>query len=241
MSEFTQKLTEYAVYLDDLRRRLHRTAFFFLLFFIIGFFLTIPLFRIIHPYLPVKDVAIVTTSPFQFLDLAMDTGIFIATILTLPFAIFQVFSFLKDGLIRREKIIFVLLVPLAFLLFLGGFSYGFAIIYYSFDTIAQLNVRLGIQNYWDISKFLSQIILTSVLLGVIFLFPLILSLLMRLNFINKDFLKKHRRHAIFILFVITSLLPPTDGVSLVIMVMPMLVLYELTIILNRQRNPLIIN
>lgn len=241
MSELGQKFTEYAGYLDDLRRRLHRTALFFLFFFIGGFFATIPLFKLAQPYLPIKDVAIVTTSPFQFLDLAMDTGIFIATVLTLPVILYQVFCFLKDGLVKKEKVIFMLLIPVAFVLFVGGFSYGFAIIYYSFSAIAQINIGIGIQNYWDISKFLSQIILTSVLLGIIFLFPLVLSLLVKLNFMDTKFLKTHRRHAVFILFVITSLLPPTDGVSLLVMVIPLVLLYELTIICNRRRNSLIIN
>jgi sec-independent protein translocase protein TatC len=241
MSEFTQKLGEYAVYLDELRRRVHRIALFFLLFFVIGFFLTVPLFKLAQPYLPIKGVAIVTTSPFQFLNLSMDTGIFIAIILILPVILHQVFSFLKDGLVHREKVLFMLLIPLGLVLFLGGCAYGFSTIYYSFGVIAQINLGLGIENYWDISKFLSQIILTSVLLGVVFLFPIILSLLMRLNVIDATFLKNHRRHAVLILFIITSLLPPTDGVSLLVMVVPLMLLYELTIICNRRRNSVIIN
>ncbi len=241
MFEHNKKFAPYVAYLDELRRRVHRVALFFLLFFVIGFFLTVPLFKFAQPYLPIKDVAIVTTSPFQFLDLSMDTGIFIAIIATLPIIMYHVFSFLKDGLVRREKVIFILLIPLGLLLFLGGCVYGFSTIYYSFGVIAQINLGLGIENYWDISKFLSQIILTSVLLGVVFLFPIVLSLLMRLNMIDAAFLRQHRRHAVLILFIITSLLPPTDGVSLLVMVVPLMLLYELTIFCNRRRNSVIIN
>ncbi len=241
MLENNKKFAPYVAYLDELRRRIHRIALFFLFFFIVGFFLTVPLFRFASPYLPIKDVAIVATSPFQFLDLSMDTGIFIAIIATLPIIMYHIFSFLKDGLVRREKIIFILLIPLGLVLFLGGCVYGFSTIYYSFGVIAEINMGLGIQNYWDISKFLSQIILTSVLLGVVFLFPIILSLLMRLNIMDATFLKRHRRHAVLVLFIITSLLPPTDGVSLLVMVVPLILLYELTIMCNRKRNSLIIN
>lgn len=136
-------------------------------------------------------------------------------------------------------------LPLSLLLFLVGFSYGFGILYYALDTIAGLNVSLGIQNLWDIGKFIYEISLTSVLLGLLFEFPIVLTFFVSVGILDVKFLKTNRRVAVVILFIFTALLPPTDGVSLIIMVVPMVVIYEVTIIINswlfKNKKPMIMD
>lgn len=237
MSSFHEKFEQYYPYLEEIRRRIFVVFIWFLVLFVLGFFLTVPLFRLVKGYFLIKGASIVTTSPFQFIDLAMSTGMFIALVGTLPLLLYQIFSFLKTGLTTREKRKFLVYIPATLILFVFGFSYGFFTLYSTFDAIAQVNVGLGIQNYWDISKFLSQIFITSVLLGILFQFPLILSFLIKMDLFEVKFLRKKRRHAIVVIFVITSLLPPTDGVSLVVMVLPLIFLYEVTIFMNRRHKP----
>ena len=126
-----------------------------------------------------------------------------------------------------------------------GFSYGFGILYYALDTIAGLNVSLGIQNLWDIGKFIYEIFLTSVLLGLLFEFPIVLTFFVSVGILDVKFLKTNRRVAMVVMFVITALLPPTDGVSLVVMVIPMIVIYEVTIIINswlfKNKKPIVMD
>jgi sec-independent protein translocase protein TatC len=183
-------------------------------------------------YFHIKNVLIVTTSPFQFVDLAVSTGIFIAILTTLPFIFLQIFSFLRTGLTPKEKKKIVFYIPLIFILFVLGFLYGFASLYYSVNAVAQINLSLGIQNFWDISQFLSQIVVTAALLGVLFQFPLLLTLLISMGIMNVGSLKAKRRHAILAIYIITSLLPPTDGVSLIVMTVPLMIMYETTIWFN---------
>lgn len=234
------KVSEHAQYLEEIRKRIYVIVIFFLVVFGVSFFATVPLFRIargmVGQYLHIPDVSIVTTSPFQFVDLAVSTGIFMGLLLTLPLLLFQVFSFLRTGLTKKEKKKIIFYIPLTLFLFLFGFCYGFATLYYAITMVAKINVTLGIQNLWDISKFLSQIIITSALLGILFQFPLFLTLLMKVGVVDVNSLRAKRRQAVAFIFIITSLLPPTDGVSLVVMVVPLLVLYEGTIVLNRRKQ-----
>lgn len=245
--QLQEKFSEYMPYVDELRRRLYRTVLFFFAVFIVGFFATAPLFKLVKNFFQFKNAMVITTSPFQFLDIAMSTGMFFAIVLTLPVLIYQAYSFLKTCLTKKEKKRLNFAGFAIFILFAVGFAYGFAAMYYSASLMANMNVSFGLQNYWDIGRFISQIFLTSALLGVLFQFPVVITLGVKLGLLNKNFLASKRRYAIAIIFIIVSLLPPTDGLSLVVMAAPLLVLYEATVRLNAKNseeeiyNNLIIN
>lgn len=232
MKPFAKNLQKFLPYLEDLRSRVYWSTIIFCIVFIGGFFSSAFVLKHFVAFFNIKDVLIATTSPFQFADLAVDIGFFFAIIITLPLIIFHIYSFLYSALTRKEKLWFILSVPLSLLLFSIGFMYGFFILYSSFGLLAQINEGLGIKNIWDIGTFLSQIFITSSLLGIIFQFPLILSACIKLQLIQANLLKEKRRLALFIIFIIVSLLPPTDGLSLIAMALPLIILYEGTILIN---------
>ena len=236
MNKFNRYIAEYSEYLDEIRKRVYRLVIFFITAFAFGFFLTTPFLKFSLSLLKIKDVVITTTSPFQIVDLAMSIGIFFAVIVTLPLFIQQIYAFLRPALSSQERKFFFMLLPAAFVLFITGFIYGFATLYYALQLIAQININIGVVNLWDISQFISQMVLTSALLGVIFLFPIVITFLIKLNILSTRFLKSKRRHAIVFIFVFVSLLPPTDGLSLIVMSAPLVAIYELTIIFNSYRK-----
>jgi sec-independent protein translocase protein TatC len=115
--------------------------------------------------------------------------------------------------------------------------------YYALVILAKINISIGIQNVWDIGMFLSQIIMTSTLLGVLFQFPIVATFILKTEIITVDNLRDKRRVAVLIIFIFTSLLPPTDGLSLVAMALPLVLLYEVTIFVNSKfgKQKLLIN
>lgn len=236
VSNLQESLTKYSVYLEELRRRLLFLTKLFVVVFAVGFFLTPPAIRFILAHIDIQGVTIVTTSPFQLVDLAMSVGFFLGCIVTIPILVYNFYSFVRPGLLKSERSFFVFSVPIGLLLFLIGFLYGCAMLYFATKLIAQVNLGLGVANYWDISSFISQMVFTSSLLGVLFIFPLIVTFLIRLGIITVDFLKSKRRHAVAIIFVIVSLLPPTDGLSLILMAAPLVLIFEFTVLFNRVKN-----
>ncbi len=108
--------------------------------------------------------------------------------------------------------------------------------YFALIILAEINIKVGIQNIWDIGMFLSQIVLTASLLGVLFEFPIIMTYAIRLNIVNVDILRNKRRLAVFCIFIFVTLLPPTDGISLLAMALPLIFLYEVTIFVNSQKR-----
>ena len=99
--------------------------------------------------------------------------------------------------------------------------------------IAQVNTSLGLKNMWDAGMFISELTLTATLLGVLFQFPLVMTGLIKMGILDKQFLKNNRRGAYAIITIIVALLPPTDGISLIVMTIPLVNLYEISILWNR--------
>ena len=233
MDDLQKYLDQYGGYLEDIRKRLYRLVVVFCVVFILGFFSTATLVKVLVSFFKIKNALIVATSPFQLLDLAMSIGSFWAIVITAPLFVQQTYAFLHPALHAKERKLFLILIPIGVLLFLTGFLYGFGVMYYALGIVATLNVSLGVTNLWDISQFISQIMLTAVLLGVLFEFPLVLTFLIRMGLVNVQFLKDYRRHAIIVILIFVALLPPTDGLSDIIMAAPLVLIYELTIWFNR--------
>ncbi len=218
--------------MEDLRRRLFIGVILFVSLLVGGFLSAGIILKKVLSILHFDQVVIATTSPFQFIDLAMDVGFFLAIMVSTPYAIYSFYAFAVPALTRREKINLLKSIPLSIILLIIGFSYGFFILYYSLGILALVNVSLGIANIWDISQFLSQIFITSALLGLVFEFPLLLTLLIKMGIITPQALKDKRRIAYFAIFCLVALLPPTDAISLVAMAFPLVLLYEMTIWFN---------
>ncbi len=221
--------------MEDLRRRLYHGVILFAVFFVVGFSSTGIILKKILDLVHLDQVTITTHSPFEFIDISMDFGFFFAIIVCVPYIIYSFYIFIVPALTKNEQIKLLKSIPLSAGLFIIGFSYGFFILYYALEALAFVNTNLGIANFWNIGQFLSQMFITSALLGLVFEFPLILTLLIKLGIITPETLRNHRRAAYFLIFCFVALLPPTDGLTLIAMALPLVVLYEVTVLLNNKK------
>ncbi len=235
MEDFKKNIEKFLPFLEDLRERLYRGVILFIIFFCGGFLCAGIILKKILNLVHIDQVTIATSAPFQFTDIAMDVGFFLAIIVSVPYIIYSFYIFILPALTRSEKIKLLKSIPLSVGLFIVGFFYGFFILYYALGLLASINTNLGIANFWNIGQFLSQVLVTSALLGLVFEFPLLLTLLIKLGIATPQTLKNNRRVAYFLTICLTALLPPTDGVSLLAMALPLVLLYEGTILLNNKK------
>lgn len=233
--EIQKNLQKFLPFLEDLRHRLYLGVILFVICFFSGFLSAGITIKEFLNFVHIDQVVIATSSPFQFVEVAMDVGFFFAIMVSVPYIMYSFYVFIMPALTRREKIKLLKSIPISIGLFIFGFFYGFFILNYSLESLAAINIRLGIANFWNISQFLSQMLVTSALLGLVFEFPIFLSMLIKLEIITSQTLKNNRRIAYFILFILTSLLPPTDGISLIAMALPLVLLYEVTILLDNKK------
>lgn len=227
-------LERYMPYLMEIRKRL---LFIFAVFFIawtIGFFFYQKIIFLILQLYDLNKVNITFTSPFQFINLAIQSGMLIGLSLTFPLILHQLLTFLRPALHKGEYTLLKRLIPFSLILFLGGFAFGGWIMKFIIALYAQQTLQLQIQNLWDIDHFLSQILFTSLLLGVIFQFPLVLTLLLRFGIVKHHNIVKQRPVAYVILLIVVILLPPTDLFSMVLMFIPLAIIYELTLLFNKR-------
>lgn len=232
-SDFEKAVDKYLPFLLEIRKRLLFIVAIFLLFVLLGFIYYQKLISVLLAIFQLEGVNIVFTSPFQFLSLAINTAILTGTIVIFPLIVFQILAFLKPALSPKEFRMIIYLIPLSTVLFLSGFAFGILIMRYVIVLFYERTTELNIGNFLDVSRLLSQILTTSALLGIAFQFPIVLTVLMRLRIVSYKFISTKRLYAYAISLVFAALLPPTDLLSLVLLTLPLIVLYELTMLANK--------
>ncbi len=226
-------LKDYGPYFEELRKRLLVLAVAFVALFAAGFFAAPMLIKQVIALFALNNVSYIVSSPFQAFSLSVSIGLSTAFALTFPAALLQVYDFLRPALTRHERGMLARYAGLAVALFCMGFAYGVAILYATLGVATSFNETLGLSNYWDISTFFGQIFLTSVFLGILFQFPLAVQCLLRFGIVTPHALGENRRLVYAAAVVIVALLPPTDGLSLLVMAVPLVGLFELVLFINR--------
>lgn len=216
-------------HLDELRRRLLKSVIAVL----IAACLFYPFVDRVLAFLirPVGQV-IFTSVADAFVARLMLT-VWAGVLLALPFIIYQVWQFVSAGLKENERKYIRFFAPFSFVLFMTGSMFGFVVMIpvgmkflLSFST-GYIVPMITIQNY------ISFVTTLVVAFGVAFQLPLILMFLAKIGIVTPAFLAQKRRHAIVLILIVSAVLTPPDAVSQVIMALPLVVLYELGIIVSR--------
>jgi sec-independent protein translocase protein TatC len=229
----SQNLERFMPFILEIRRRLLFLLSLFVVVGAVGFFNYEKIVSFVLQFFALDGVNIVLTSPFQFLNLAVSSAIFVATIITFPLIVYQILSFLKPALDKKEFRAVMSLLPLSIGLFLGGFVFGVVLMRYVITLFYQNSQVLDVGNILDISDLISQILTTSLALGLAFQFPIVITLLIRLGIVKYQSFVKFRYLAYIFAFIFSALLPPTDVLSLILMALPLIGLFELTLVFNK--------
>lgn len=224
---------KYSPFLSEIRKRLIFTLSVFVICAAVGFIYYENIVHFILKIFALEGLNIVFTSPFQFFSLAINSAFLVGIVAVLPLAIFQILSFLRPALSRAEYRAVKALLPIGLLLFISGFIFGVLIMKYVVVIFYQKSVELNIGNFLDISLLLSQILTTAILMGLAFQFPIIMTLLIRLKVIKYRTIVKQRLFVHAGALAFAALLPPTDLLSLVLLFLPLALLFEFTLLLNR--------
>lgn len=232
-SELDELISKYSPFLFEIRKRIIFTLVFFVVAMVVGFVYYEQIIKFIIEILSLKGVNIVFTSPFQFINLAISCGIATGLVLVLPLIIYQFLSFLKPALREREYKMLVKSVPFSIFLFLCGFSFGVWIMKWQIQLFLTKSVSLGIGNVLDISKLISTVILISVFMGVAFQFPIVLLILSSLGIIKHSQISRSRPWIYLSSLIFIFLLPLDSIMADILLVLPLILLFEFTLLLIR--------
>jgi sec-independent protein translocase protein TatC len=226
-------LEKYMPLLVELRRKLFGVSLVFVASSIAGFIFYQPLLRTVMNLFDLKGIQIVLTSPYQFFTLAITTGLMVGVAFTFPLLVYHLMQFIRPALQEREYRVLVRALPLSFGLLISGFVFGIWVMTFVISLFAQTTVDFNVSNIWDISQFYSQIMFTAVSLAVVFQFPLIIAIATRLGLVKEKALTKNRPLIYAGALIFAALLPPTDPFSLALMTIPLIFLFEASLLINR--------
>lgn len=231
--ELAEVIKKFSPFLREARKRLYFTLVIFATSTVCGFVFYEKIIKFLVNILSLKGVNIVFTSPFQFINLSISCGVVTGLVVSLPVIFFQILYFLKPALKRKEFRLIIRFIPFSVLLFLVGFLFGALIMKWQIEIFLARSVALGIGNILDISGLLSTVFITSALMGIGFQFPIALLLLTRLGIMSHKLLSKQRKWVYLGSFIFAILLPPDSILADILLALPLIILYEVTLVLDR--------
>lgn len=232
--ELQETINRFLPFLEEIRKKIMIVVGIFLVVALGAGFNYQYLIRLMLSGFNLEGINMVLTSPNQIINLGIQTGAFFGLIVSVPILIYFLLSFLKPALAPKEYKLIVSLIPASLFLFVFGFGFGVWVMRFVVGVFAQTALSLNMSNLWDISSFFSQIIFSGLCLGFLFQFPVVLTALMRLKIISRLVLAKQRIYIYVIILMIAAILPPTDIFSLLFLTIPLFLLFEITLLLNRQ-------
>ncbi len=185
---------------------------------------------------PAKDngLALQNLKPFGQLFLYFQVALVGGIILSLPNLFYQLWKFIAPALRKKERKYILLIVFYSTISFFIGIAFAYYVmIPLAFKFVRQFGTEL-IKNEFAIDEYVSIIVSVILAAGVVFELPMISFFLTKLGILTPAFMKKYRKHAIVIIMVLAAFLTPgTDPVSQVVLAVPLVLLYEISIFISK--------
>jgi sec-independent protein translocase protein TatC len=218
-------------HLDELRSRIVISIVAFAVALGLCFWQNHLLLKVVnHPLGKRQPITLGVAEPFTT---TLTVAAYFAVLIAMPVLLFELYSFVLPAFSPREKRVALPLLLMVPLLFIGGAAFGYFIVIPAalkfllhFNT-DQFNTQIRARDYY------SFILLTMIACGAVFQLPVGILGLVRVGVTTPDKLRRNRRYAILVCALVAAALPGVDPVSMLIEMVPLVLLYELSILLTR--------
>lgn len=180
--------------------------------------------------------------PFTFQSLAMAeqfsihiwTSITVGFIISFPFIVWEFWKFISPGLYEKERKGAKTFIVISSFLFFLGVLFGYYVVTplsvnflgnYSISDLVERNIKIG--------SYISLVRSSVLASGLIFELPIVMFFLTKMGLVTPEFLKKYRKHALVIVLILAAIITPPDIISQVIVAIPILLLYEVSIYISK--------
>lgn len=232
-------------HLDDLRNTLLRIVVVFFSFAMILFFFKSFLFEkvILAPagggFFLYKILG--TDMSLKLQNIEVSTQFFVhikvtllcALVLSFPYLIFELWKFVAPALYDNEKKAVKAALSFSSILFYLGVAIAYCLIFpLMLHFFAGYQVSGQVENIFSLSSYISMFVSTMLMFGIVFEFPTVIAVLSSMGVVNKEGLRRYRRHALCIIMILAAIITPSgDPFTLLICTGPMYLLYEFSILI----------
>ena len=184
-----------------------------------------------------ESLTLVSTSMAGQFNLHLKISFFASLVLTFPYAVWELWRFVRPALTPTELRACRHLTLWVSLCFLTGTAFGYMVVSpVTVGFLARYDVSPSVVNMIDANSYLSTVVNVTLACGVVFQLPLLVRFLSRAGLVTADFLRRYRRHALLLLTLLSAVITPPDVISTILIVIPLYALYELSIRIAEIQN-----
>ena len=172
--------------------------------------------------------------PFGQLFLFVEVAIIVGVVISIPNIFYQLWKFISPALKQNEKKYILSIVIFSSVCFLTGIAFAYFVMLPLALKFAEQFGSSSIKNQFSIEEYMNIIISIMLAAGIVFELPMISFFLTKLGILTPAFMKRYRKHAIVIIMFLAAILTPgTDPVSQIILAVPLVLLYEISILISK--------
>jgi len=218
-------------HLDELRSRLIFSLFAFGVAFAVCGWQNHRILEIVNKPLPDKYDQPLTFGVTEPFTTTFTNAAYAAILISLPVILYQVYAFVLPAFSPTEKRVAKPLMLMVPFLFIAGVVFCYFVVLppatdflLSFNA-SEFNTQVRARDYYSFST------MTMLAMGLGFQVPVLIVALVRLNIVSVEMLRRNRRYAVLVIAVLAALLPTIDPITMLLEMVPLLILYELSIVL----------
>ncbi len=187
------------------------------------------------------DALCIGAEPLEIINIQMSgqflvhiyVSMMVALVVAFPYLLWEIWSFIRPALLPKEKKYSKGVVVFSTLLFIIGlvFSY-FLIVPLTINFFSSYQVSDSVNNSITLNSYISTVVSLSLATGLVFELPIVVFFLTKVGLLTPAFMKKSRKYVLVILLTISAIITPPDIFSQILVTIPLLLLYELSIIIS---------
>jgi sec-independent protein translocase protein TatC len=179
-------------------------------------------------------IAIEVASPFLA---PLKLALFVALLLAMPVVLYQLWAFVAPGLYKREKRLALPLLVSAVVLFYAGCAFAYFVVLPAMFAFLTASAPEGVAMMTDISRYLDFVLVMFLAAGIGFEVPVAVLILALLGWVTPAQLAHARGYVVVGIFVVAAVITPPDGISQILLALPMVLLYEVGLVFARWLAP----
>ena len=209
-------------------------------------FLTYKIICKVSGFFGFNDNFCIQDLPFNLINISMSgqfsahitTSLIVGIIISFPYFVWEMWRFIKPALHKNEKIKVRGVVFFSSILFFSGILFGYFVVSpLSINFLGGYFVSSIIENQISFSSYINTVSILTLANGLIFQLPIFVYFLSKAGILTESFMKKYRKHSLVIILILSAIITPPDVTSQILLSLPVLFLYEISIKISKYVNP----